>query len=150
MAKKDVITMYNHKFPALNLSESVGKGGANKTGDVMLVQAMFQYIAKGFKPKFIGVNSADDIPEPSGDYDDKTERAIKSYQRKHIRNLLKVDGIIHPASYENRNLKRMTSPLMTITLLGSHLLDASLMNGDDDQFTGIVRMFPKLLPWIQQ
>ncbi|HKB40422.1 MAG TPA: hypothetical protein VKD72_28595, partial [Gemmataceae bacterium] len=55
--------------------------------------------------------------------DGKTEKTIWSYQRKYARRLLRVDGIIHPAVYENRNIKGGFSDirLMTITLLHEHL-----------------------------
>lgn len=149
MAKKEMFTWMGSKFETLNISESVGKGGANKTGDVMLIQAMLQYLAVAPQtPKFIGLNSADEVPEPSGEFDGKTAHAIKSYQRKYIRELLKADGIIHPASYENRNLKR-AKPLMSITLLHIHLFDGAIGHNDDNHFKGLVRVVPQLLPWIQ-
>jgi hypothetical protein len=46
MAKKERITMNGVKEWGLNVSETVGIGGANKTDDVMLIEARFRDLKK--------------------------------------------------------------------------------------------------------
>lgn len=148
MAKKETITLYGEKFPCLNLSESVGTGGANFIDDVYLIQAMFKYIASGMSPKYIGLRSLDELPGVTGIFDIATHQTILAYQRRWRTELLKVDGKIHAADYEGRNLRNFPARVMTITKLHFHLLDAALFNNDDDYMTALTRRFPKLVQFI--
>src|SRR5262245_3737917 len=110
MAKKDVMTINGQPFDCLNIDRSVGKNQANLKNDVKLIQVMLQKIVLwNGGPVFIGLRSWDEVPDPKaadGNFDDgRTEKAIWSYQRRYARNLLRVDGIIHPAAYHDRNIK---------------------------------------------
>jgi hypothetical protein len=122
MAKKDTLTANGAYQECLNVDQPVGKNQRNLKEDVMLIQAMFKKLAELKSPAFLGLRSRDAVPEPTGNFDDgKTENAIWAYQRKNAKRSLRVDGVIHPAAYENRNIKVdftwATNPLMTITLL---------------------------------
>jgi len=120
MAKKDTITFNGVREECLNVDQPVGKKQRNLKEDVMLIQAMFKKLAELKSPAFLGLRSRDAVPEPTGNFDDgKTENAIWAYQRKNARRSLRVDGVIHPAAYENSNINRNreNTPLMTITLL---------------------------------
>ncbi len=103
----------------VNTMGIVGIGERNERGDVMLIQALFKLV--GFteamsKLKF-GL-SMTELPAVTGILDKKTIRAIKAYQRQNAHRLLRIDGKIHPATYENRIIKNiLDGRLMTITLL---------------------------------
>ncbi len=147
MATKQTITVNEMRRPSLNVSHTVGAGGRNDPGDVMLIQAMFQFIAASrLGPEALGVNSMDDVPAPTGKFDSKTAQLIKAFQRKfHPKLLLRADGLIHHGDYILRNIsfEDKESRLMSITLL--HLL---CMMVRADYTTEITREFPQLLPFI--
>jgi hypothetical protein len=152
MANRETMTVDGVRQACLNVSETVGeKFGANKMGDVMLVQAMFKYIVGHFGSEQIGLASKDDVPEPTGLFDSDTARLINGFQRKMARQLIRVDGIIHPASYKDRNLKFGDGPpprMMTITVLHFGCVGAS--PATVDYTAEITRQFPLLLPWLKK
>ena len=79
MATRETITVDGVPSNCLNISETVGVNGSNKAGDVMLIQAMLQYIAEGLIGlDAIGLDSKNDLPVASGAFDAPTENAIKS------------------------------------------------------------------------
>jgi hypothetical protein len=148
MAKKDKLNLQGSFFDTVNLHYSVGRSADNKPDDVMLIQALFQWI--GFTPATafgqLGMSIAQ-LPKITGVCDGVTQRAIVAFQRKNARNLLNIDGVIHPASYENRRLNRPAgSRVMAITLLGDFALDAEV--GRDfkggDFIKGLVSLEPRL------
>jgi hypothetical protein len=71
----------------------------------MLIQAMFSYLGKQDRFWVIGVNSMAELPEATGKYSPKLGHIILNFQRKYHYLVLSVDGLIHPASYQNRHLK---------------------------------------------
>jgi hypothetical protein len=152
MATRETITVDGVQSNCLNISETVGVKGSNKPGDVMLIQAMLQYIAEGLTPQNIGLASKDDLPVASGAFDAATENAIKRYQLKHVLGLLQqtgLPGLIHPASYKGRNIKLTTGGnfrFMTITLLH---FDAQLAAPGVDYTKEIPRKTPQLVPWLK-
>lgn len=157
MAKRETLTLEGEEQPCLNVSATVGVGGANEVGDVMLVQAMFQYIADARGPKQIGLDSKDDVPLPGGEFGTITAHAIDMYQRVNFMSVVSFDGLIHPASYKHRNitLRGSSDPrwggrlvFMTITLLHFDLKAATPKGGD--YTIEITRKFPRLLPWIKR
>jgi hypothetical protein len=151
LATRETITVDGVRQPCLNVSETVGeKFGANKMGDVMLVQAMFNYIVGHFPPEQIGLTSKHEVPEPTGLCDSDTGRLINVFQRKMAHMLLRVDGLIHPASCKDRNLKLGDGKarMMTITVLHFACLGASPTGVDYTR--EITRRFPLLLPRLKQ
>jgi hypothetical protein len=162
---KETIIFNGVPSPGLNVGWKVGKGQLNFMGDVLLVQAMFKRLAELTKPIFLGLPSRDAVPEPKGTFDGKTEIAIWSYQRKHANQLLRVDGIIDRAVYQDRNIKVATTGgkappprLMTITLLHSHLVQQTMMatygvkssasDYHEAYIADILRIAPGLRQWI--
>ena len=61
MAKKDIINFSGNKSLGVNTTFSVGPGGGNGQADVMLVQALFRYIAN-FSMQVIKIKSGLRIP----------------------------------------------------------------------------------------
>ena len=153
MAKKDIITTVGGaKHECVNTSQPVGKHLTNLKEDVMLVQAMLEKLAERASPDFIGLSSFDQVPEPTGNFDDGlTEKAIWSYQRKHAGKLLRVDGVVHPAAYHDRSLfSNGDRRVMTITQLHFDLVDQFLIStGDDNYIPEITRTVPELRQWIK-
>ncbi len=150
MARREIITLDGKEEFALNVDETVGIGGSNQIGDVMVIQAMLRYLAElRNDPYWAGLNSMSEVPEPTGKMDRKSRRAIKFFQKKNDYLLLSVDGIIHPANYKNRNVKLVDSDdvsLMTITLLHVELQLAS--ETGLDYTIAILRRFANLGVWI--
>lgn len=152
MATRETITIDGAQSNCFNISETVGVTGSNKAGDVMLIQAMLQYIAEAQTPQVIGLNSKDNLPIVSGAFDAATEDAIKRYQLSRVLSLLQqtgLPGLIHPASYKGRNIKFMTGGnfrFMTITLLH---FDAQFVAPNVDYTKEIPRKTPQLVPWLK-
>lgn len=118
MAKREVITISEIKVRGFNVTDSVGHGGVNRKADVLLVQAMFQYLGELIGSERLGFQSAEDLPAVTGRIDAKTLSAIRTYQQNALWTLYQADGVIHPAVYHNRNIKLSRSRrLMTITCL---------------------------------
>ncbi len=135
MARIEEIDFLEQKGFGANVSMTVGIGGVNEKFDVMLIQALFRYISlqedpaaygeyDNFARNVLGVPSAKDVPEATGSFDGATANAIWSFQRRNALKLLDLDGIIHPADYNGRVLKKQY-PLMTITLLHAEALGTS-------------------------
>jgi hypothetical protein len=58
---------------------------------------------------------------------------------------LRMDGLIHPADYKNRNLSQLWGrPLMTITKLYADVLNAQ--NSYGDGIDGLQMRFPQIRP----
>ena len=129
MAKIDVANLNDIKEKHANISYAVGIGEKNERNDVMLIQALFKLIgySDSWANKFFGFNAAN-LPEPTGDFDEKTIRAIWAFQRRMSVRLLNIDAKIHPANYKNRVLRKAFygSRLMAITLLNIEAFDRTI------------------------
>ena len=152
MATRETITIDGVQSNCFNISETVGVTGSNRAGDVMLIQAMLQYIAEGLGPQSIGLASKDNLPVASGAFDAATEHAIIRFQLSRVLSLLQqtgLAGLIHPVSYKGRNIKFMTGGnfrFMTITLLH---FDAQFVAPNVDYTKEIPRKTPQLVPWLK-
>ena len=150
MAKKDIMTIGGAKGECVNTDQPVGKGQTNLKEDVMLIQALLGTLAKSASPGYVGLISFDQVPKPTGNFEDGlTEKAIWSYQRKNARKLLRVDGIVHPALYKDRNitLTKGNDRLMMISLLHLDLLGFLLWA--DLYIPEITRTVPELRQWLK-
>ena len=90
-------------------------GQKNEKNDMMPIQALFRLVVLDdslLAKKNFGLD-LQDLPEPTGVFDDKTVRAILGFQRMSSDFLISSDGRIHPASYQNRVIK-LSGRLMTI------------------------------------
>jgi len=154
MATKEPITINGVSTVGFNVCDTVGNGGKNRTdnGDVMLIQAMLHALANSDgvpAASRVGLTSMSQVPEPTGTFDAKTQHAILSYQRRWHQVLLRVDGVIHPASYQRRNILfgRPGERLMTITHFHHQLLSST--NLLPDYTIELTRKFPRLAPLLR-
>ncbi len=126
MAKVDTRTMNGDRQRCLNIDYPVGfmrNNGrmANTTEDVKLIQAMLRFIKK-YDPSnpFSRAISSGDLPSVNGIFDNLTLKAINIYQKANAQILLKVDGLIEPALYQNRNIDTVHKRYRVMTI---HALD---------------------------
>jgi hypothetical protein len=150
MPRRDLISIDGDKNYGLNVFDTVGIGGQNNPGDVMVIQAMFSYLHELWgREEYTAFGSLRKHLRlaPDGIMNSKTINAIIKFQRFNSWQLISADGKIHPAKYENRNIAiGKGKPLMTITLLHFELWMAE--PGLD--YTGeIARKFPNVAFWIR-
>lgn len=136
-------------FACLNLHWSVGLNGDNGPADVMLVQALFRYIAhdRHSAGKYFGL-PLNRIPQISTKMDSATKMAILAFQRTNSKRVLKIDGTIEPAKYEGRVIKNTKGRVMTITLLEMFAKLRAFDNSDMDHINGVIKLEPRLAPWL--
>jgi hypothetical protein len=146
MATKEMLTLFGDHFPCFNVTTTVGAGAINAPDDVMLIQAMFNFIAEGERNgSTLGITSRRELPELTGRIESKTLAIIHSYQARWSRLLLNVDGKIHPAHYAGRDLQLDGSTRrMAITLLHQHAQGAAALMNEPDYTTALPDMFPKM------
>jgi hypothetical protein len=120
MATIEIADLGSVKMSHVNVTYPVGRGQRNEKNDVMAIQALFKLVGNSdlHAGIFFGL-SARDLPDITGRFDEKTNRAILALQRKMSSRLLSADGMIHPASYRNRILQNALNGarLMVITWL---------------------------------
>ncbi len=134
MVSVEKINMDGRLELGVNISGIVGYAGANDKDDVLLIQGLFQYIAKGLSPGSIGLGGLYKLPEITGEMDGETYSAIGEFQIRNSHRLLKdsYNTRIHSANYRNRQLRSTAGRFMAITLLHIMATDAALMNGSND------------------
>ena len=134
MASLEKINFDGRTELGVNVSGIVGYAGKNYKDDVLLIQGLFNYIAKGLNRGAIGLDGLYKIPEITGEMDGETYSAIGEFQIRNAHQLLmnSYDGRIHPANYRNRSLHSTAGHFMSITLLHIMAIDAALMNGSND------------------
>jgi hypothetical protein len=147
MAHIEIADLHVLKLEHANISDAVGVGEKNDKNDVMLIQALFKLV--GYNPRTAKLNfglDLNDLPDPTGDFDEKTIKAIWGFQRKRSLRLLNIDGKIHPASYKNRVLKNaFRGRVMAITLLNLEALDGALMNHGTETIPALKLLAPQLI-----
>lgn len=138
----DFININGGREQCVNLSYSVGIGGKNHKSDGRLIQFLFNFLYLGKQALIIHPPLMPLLPI-TGVFDGFTMQTILFFQASHRRHLLSADGVIHPASYENRVIKDISKPLMTITYL--HLLAkrAQLKEGGN-YLKGAKELLPEL------
>lgn len=140
MAYKQIITLYEEEEPWFNLSNSVGRPGANRKDDVMLVQALFGFVAKrrGGDTSLLGI-ARNELPNVTGSLDGSTIWAIQRFQLRWVKFMQMIDSAMRPATYEG-NVQIMGQRVAPITLLVSHARDV-----DPLHFTSTLLIdFPEL------
>ncbi|MEP6850995.1 MAG: peptidoglycan-binding domain-containing protein [Acidobacteriota bacterium] len=149
MAKKEIITFGPGaaKLAAVNVTSRVGAHGQNRSDDVMLIQSLFQYIGvdSNIRRRLLGNF---ELPKADGVCGLKTRQAILDFQRKNSHRLLRVDGAIDPADYEGHVIRDVSKPVMTIHLLSFYAFDAAMFQPDSDYIAGLVRIEPRLGPFL--
>jgi hypothetical protein len=148
MARRDVmkISRFGTSMEGINLDYRVGVRGDNRFGDVLVVQTLFRYIGldKDFKKRFLGDMK---IPESDGICGPITLGAIRHFQQKNANRLIRVDGVIHTASYKGRMVDYQ-KPLMTITLLHLFAWEAMGFQPDIDYVDGLIRLQPDIAHYL--
>lgn len=148
MAQVDIANIAGSKLQHANITDIVGVGEKNELNDVMLIQALFKLV--GYTPvnakKFFGFDMKE-LPEPTGNFDIQTRRAIWSFQRRMALRLLNVDGKIHPANYKDRLLKDVfRKRIMVITLLNLEAIDGAINKYSvDDTIQALKIIAPSLI-----
>lgn len=171
MAKLDIIFIGGIGYLGFNLTSTVGKGGANQAGDVMLIQAVFAFLSRNHLPYQSRRWANMPIPNADGNPNNGVKEAILKYQKEFIsdivgvsegpmggpnrlevpsefnrpydgpRGLIEADGIIHPANYKRRNLSE---------LWGTALMTITKLYADviqvDDGMEKLQTEFPQLRP----
>lgn len=150
MATKELIKIDDLELWGFNVSQTVGIGGKNEEGDVMLIQAMFYFLAAHDGLFYFDAKSLSELTPVDGNYSNRFGRHILNYQKTKDYMLLGVDGLIHPASYQDRKIKFVEgggdNRLMTITALH---LDMALESPHGEYVTDLLRFFPALGVWIR-
>ena len=147
MPRRDLISLDGNENYGLNVFDTVGLGGANRPGDVMVVQAMFRFLHDVHIEQEYPYPSMEgkDI-EPNGIVGNRTIQAITNYQRRNSTWVLSTDGVVHPAKYENRKITSgLGKRVMTITYLH---LEVWLADNTLDYTREIARRFPNVAFWI--
>lgn len=147
MATIEIAHLAGIKEKHCNISDLVGIGEKNEINDVMVIQALFKLIGRSdfYSKKYFRLN-ATDMPEATGNFDQKTIKAIWAFQRTMSTRLLNVDGKIHPASYKDRNIKNaFNGRLMAITLLNMLAFDQSVAVAADDVPDAVKQLAPALM-----
>lgn len=151
MAKKDLITMLDETSPGFNLSFWVGLGGLNDKGDVMLIQAMMNFIAEGHDdPSMVGVKFDFDLPDVTGSLDSSTIFSIIGFQTRWMSHLLaSVAGKIFPVDYKTYKYTESEPRRPVITMLHQLSLDAAGRLNESDYTEAMPKMFPQLRAFIK-
>jgi hypothetical protein len=147
MATIEIADINKMKLTHVNIADIVGVGEKNDRNDIMLIQSMFKLIgwSEFYAKRFFGL-PINDLPEPTGNFDEKTIRAIWAFQRKMAYRLLKIDGKIHPASYQNRVIKNaFQGRVMAITLLNLNLIDGALVKYNTSEVEALKLIAPQLV-----
>lgn len=154
MPRRDLIKLNGDSNYGLNVFDTVGRGCANNPGDVMVVQAMFRYLSELWSanpdldklPPYVSMRNSFQL-QPDGTMNSKTVNAILVFQKFNWYSALNIDGKIHPAKYENRNITiGPGKKLMTITALHFELWMAE---PGLDYTQAIARRFPNVAFWIR-
>ena len=141
------INLNGERQLTLNISGIVGFAGANRKDDVLLIQGLFNYVAKGLHPGAVGLGGEYKIPEITGEMNADTYSAIGEFQIRNSNQLLMshFDGRIHPANYANRHLHTGGNKrYMSITLLHIMATDAAVMQGDYEYMQGLAKLNSEL------
>lgn len=152
MAKKETITISGDKYSCFNVSFPAGVGGFNEKGDVLLLQAMFNFIALGFgDARILGIKSKNGLPALTGALSRETIDVIRNYEYRWAKLLWTMTGLIYPADYKNQDLELDADTRRpTITLLHQHAADAAVRLNETDYTTTMLSEFPELKPFIKQ
>jgi hypothetical protein len=122
-----------------NVTASVGKHGVNSINDVFLVQALLKAIPEGRR----GGVPDNECPQPTGTFDKRTERLIRTYQRAaHKREKAFRDGVINRAvGFESPGKRRP----WTILRLNYDLIDGYMLSGSQGSHIGLLLdQYPEL------
>lgn len=135
----------------LNLSRPVGPGQLNDFGDVLLVQAFFDWILREEGPFADGaIHSGIKPAKVTGFFDEDTRKMIIRYQKGGqygIDATIAADGVVHPASLSGRTM-RFDRKQMTVVRLNRDSEWGSAKYGHD-HVAAILNRCPLLKALVQ-
>jgi hypothetical protein len=88
MAKLDIIFIGGIGNLGFNLTSTVGRGGANQTGDVMLVQAVFAFLSRNHLPGQARRWAKIPIPNVDGNPNNGIKESILKYQTEFMSDIV--------------------------------------------------------------
>ncbi len=150
MAYKDTIKVGTIIEPAVNIRYVVGPGADNGPADVMLIQTLFHYVAYSgqYAARYLGLQ-LNELPAITGKCRYKTQQAILKFQMRNAKQLLNVDGRIHPASYGGRTITAgKDKRFMSITLLHFFATEVQVWHPEPTYIQGLIRLAPDLRSWL--
>ena len=151
MPIKEMLSMGTFTEPAVNLNFSVGQGGDNGIADVMLIQAMFHFLASTYKTPLTALGfSTGELSRIDGICGNKTKKSILKFQIKHRDKILSADGLIEPAKYQGRNLTPGGPKGKYMTMTWLHFLSSqqALYTTEPSYIKGLISIEPRLAPWL--
>ena len=143
--------MLDDTAAGFNISQMVGVGGPNFRGDVMLIQAMTNFIAIGHKDLgLVGLKQPFELPDVSGIMDGNTINAIMNYQFRWMHLLYSTkSGLIFTIDYTQYKFTDQDTKRPQMTMLHQHCMDASgRLNQTADYTIDMLKMFPELRPFV--
>lgn len=152
MAKKETINYDDEKVFGFNLTNMVGFGGFNDKGDVMLIQAMLNFIIEGTgKLSKLGLKSKRELPDVTGTFGGDTGFSIINFQLKWMPILTaQHSGLLFPGYYKDK------IPAMGIDdrreamfLLHQFAQEAAAFLNETDYTVAILKEFPELRAFIK-
>jgi len=126
----------------------VGVGGLNERGDVMLIQALFNFIADGHEISRTGLPSAARLPVLTGILDGRTIEAITAFQLRWMKQLLpSFAGKVFPlpAGYRMKSLSDKAPMLHMLNVMARD----STGGPSNPLPKAMLKAFPELLPLIR-
>ena len=91
MAKLDIIFVGGIGYLGFNLTATVGKGGANQAGDVMLIQAVFAFLSRNHLPGQRRRWANIPTPDVDGNPNNGIKESIFKYQMEFVSDFVGVD-----------------------------------------------------------
>ena len=146
MAKQQqILYLEDSDFLGFNLSFHVGLHGANQRGDVMLIQALFNFISDITST---GLKSTVDLPFLTGRMDGATQNAIMAFQFRWTRLLLpEFMGMIFPLPPKYR-LAKLEDRRPAMAML-NELAWTSKGGASETLPHALLKEFPELRPLLR-
>jgi hypothetical protein len=152
MAKKETITYDDEKVVGFNLTNMVGYGGFNDKGDVMLIQAMVNFIVEGTGTlSKLGIKSKSDLPDITGSFGGDTGFLIMSFQLKWMSTLTaQRSGLLFPGYYKDK-IPAMGADdrRQAMFLLHQFAQESAARLNETDYTVAILKEFPDLRKFIK-
>jgi hypothetical protein len=152
MAKKEIINYDDDKVVGFNLTNMIGFGGFNDKGDVMLIQAMLNFIIEGTgQLSKLGIKSKSDLPDVTGSFGGDTGFTIMNFQLKHLPILTaQHSGLLFPGYYKDK-IPAMggSDRRQAMFLLHQFAQESAALLNQTDYTVAMFKEFPDLRKFIK-
>lgn len=152
MAKKETINYDDDKTVGFNLTNVIGFGVYNDKGDVMLIQAMFNFIFEGTgQLSKLGIKSRSELPVVTGIFGGDTGFLIMNFQFKWLSILTaQQSGLLFPGNYKDK-IQAMGDGdrRQAMFLLHQFAQEAAARLNETDYTVAMLKDFPELRPFIK-